>query len=57
MPRHPSDCPEHVWASIGVTVLDGEVSRIWNCERCVAWTQERLDPAHRVDWDVTMLSR
>ena len=57
MPRHPSDCPEHVWASIGVTVLDGEVSRIWNCERCVAWTQERLDPDHRVDWDATTLSQ
>ena len=57
MSRQPADCPEHVWASIGVTVLDGEVSRIWNCERCVAWTQEHLDPSHRIDWETTALSQ
>jgi len=57
MSRQPAGCPEHVWASIGVTVLAGEVSRIWNRERCVAWIHERLDPNHRIDWETTALSQ
>ena len=46
----PADCPEHVWASIGVTAVDGTVHRIWDCERCTAWTKEPLDENRRVPW-------
>ena len=40
MPRHP---PKHGRSSVGVTDLDGEVSRIWGREQCDASTVERLD--------------
>jgi len=53
MPRHPSNPPKHVRSSVGVTVLDGEGSRIRDCEWRDAWTVARLDPARRVDWDAT----
>lgn len=49
----PSDCPEHVWSSVGVTVVDGTLARIWDCERCDAWTSEPLDDDHRVPWTET----
>ena len=51
MRPNPSECPEHVWASIGVTVRDGVVTRVWDCERCAGWTTELLDDADRVPWD------
>jgi hypothetical protein len=50
-------CGEHAWASIGVTVVDGDVTRVWVCERCPAWTRELLDDATEVAWDDTRLSR
>ena len=46
-----SECPEHVWASVGVTVRDGVVVRVWDCERCAGWTTEPLDEAQHVPWD------
>lgn len=51
-----SECPGHLWASDGVAVVDGEVTRIWSCERCVAWTGQPLGSEARVDWDETALS-
>lgn len=53
----PSDCPEHVWSSVGITVIDGRVTRVWDCERCTAWTSEPLDDDRRVEWADTSLSR
>ena len=50
-------CGEHAWASTGVTVVDGEVTRVWVCERCPAWTREGLDDAMEVEWGDTRLSR
>jgi hypothetical protein len=50
-------CSEHVWASIGVTIVDGTVTRVWDCERCPAWTKEPLDPEWLVDWDESDLAR
>lgn len=50
-------CSEHTWASIGVAVVDGTVTRIWTCERCSAWTKEPFDPERLVEWDETGLSR
>jgi hypothetical protein len=52
----PSDCPEHVWSSVGITVVDGQLSRIWDCERCTAWTAELLDEDRHVEWGDTSLS-
>jgi hypothetical protein len=49
----PTDCPEHVWSSVGVTVVDGTVTRVWDCERCDAWTSEPLDDDRRVPWAET----
>jgi hypothetical protein len=53
MLREPADCPGHVWASIGVTVMDGTTHRIWDCERCTAWTSEPLDEDRHVPWTET----
>jgi hypothetical protein len=50
MSEDPETCPEHVWSVIGVTVVDGTVARIWDCERCTAWTTEPLDEDHHVPW-------
>lgn len=50
-------CEEHAWASIGVTVVEGTVTRVGVCERCPAWSGERLDPTAEVDWEDTRLSR
>jgi cytochrome b subunit of formate dehydrogenase len=50
-------CTEHAWASIGVTVVEGTVTRVWACEHCPAWTREGLMPEEEVDWDDTWLSR
>jgi len=52
-----ADCPDHVWASIGVTVTDGTIHRIWECERCTAWTNEPLKENRRVPWGDTDLSK
>lgn len=49
-------CKEHAWASIGVTVLEGTVTRVHACEHCPAWTRERLEPEHEVDWGQTWLA-
>lgn len=49
-------CAEHAWASVGVTVVEGEVTRVWACEHCPAWTREYLDREHLVDWDETWLA-
>lgn len=57
MAHDPADCPGHVWASIGVTVIDGTVHRIWDCERCTAWTDEPLGEDRRVPWADTELSK
>jgi hypothetical protein len=57
MLHEPDDCPEHVWSSVGVTVIDGSVHRIWDCERCTAWTNEPLDDDRRVPWPDTDLSK
>jgi hypothetical protein len=56
MSLDPSECPEHVWASVGVTVIGDQVNRIWNCERCAAWTNEPLEEDRRVEWSETALS-
>jgi hypothetical protein len=56
MPVDPADCPEHVWSSIGVTVIDGTTCRIWDCERCTAWTKEPLRDDRRVPWGDTDIS-
>jgi hypothetical protein len=50
-----SRCEEHAWASVGVTVVDGTVTRVWVCERCLAWTRESLDSGAEVPWDETVL--
>ena len=52
----PDLCDEHAWASIGVTVIDGEVNRVWACENCPAWSRHPLDPDAEVDWADTWLS-
>jgi hypothetical protein len=49
-------CEEHAWASVGVTVVDGTVTRVWVCERCLGWTREQLDPEMEVPWDETVLA-
>jgi len=49
-------CDEHAWASIGVTVFEGRVTRVWACEHCPAWTGETLDPDVEIDWGDTWLS-
>lgn len=49
-------CREHAWASIGVTVIDGIVTRVWACEHCPAWTEEHLDDEYEVAWDDTWLA-
>ena len=51
-----SRCEEHAWASVGVTVVDGTVTRVWVCERCLAWTRERLDAEDEVPWAETVLA-
>lgn len=56
MDQDPAACPEHVWSSIGVTVIDGTIHRIWDCERCGAWTAESLADDHRVPWSDTNFS-
>ncbi|MFW5924415.1 MAG: hypothetical protein ACOCSP_02310 [archaeon] len=56
MRQEPSECPEHVWSAIGVAVIDGTVSRIWDCERCTAWTSEPLADDRRVPWPDADLS-
>lgn len=49
-------CTEHAWASIGVTVVDGEVTRVWACENCPAWSRQALAGDTEVDWAETWLS-
>lgn len=49
-------CEEHAWASIGVTVIEGEVTRLWACENCPAWSRQPLDPAAEIDWADTWLA-
>jgi hypothetical protein len=49
-------CSEHAWTSIGVTVIEGTVTRIWTCERCAAWTSEPLDRSTFVEWGETTLA-
>jgi hypothetical protein len=56
MRQEPDNCPEHAWASIGVTVIDGTVHRIWDCERCSAWTTESLSDDRHIPWAETDLS-
>ena len=56
MDEPPDDCPEHVWASVGVAVVDGTVTRVWTCERCTGWTGEPLEAERRVAWERTALS-
>jgi len=51
----PADCPEHVWVSVGVSTVDGDVHRIWDCERCPAWTSEPLGDDRRVPFADTDL--
>lgn len=48
-------CEEHAWASVGVTVIDGEPSRVWVCEVCRAWSREVLDREDEVPWGSTVL--
>ncbi|MFB6171899.1 MAG: hypothetical protein ABEJ23_05145 [Haloarculaceae archaeon] len=50
-------CERHAWASVGVTVVDDDVTRVWICEQCPAWSGERLDPAAEIDWQDTRLSQ
>ena len=49
-------CEQHAWASLGVTAVDGTVTRVWTCEHCPAWTREPLDPAAEVPWADTWLA-
>ena len=49
-------CTEHAWASIGVTVFEGVVTRVWACEHCPAWSGEPLDPDTEIDWGDTWLA-
>lgn len=49
-------CETHVWASLGVTTRDGVISRVWECERCPAWTAEPFDPDLEVAWEDTWLA-
>ena len=49
-------CAEHAWASIGVTVVDGEVVRLWACENCPAWSRQPLEAENEVDWAETWLA-
>jgi len=49
-------CDEHAWASVGVTVVEGTVTRVWVCERCLAWTRESLTPDAEVPWDETVIA-
>ena len=49
-------CETHVWASVGVTSREGNVCRIWECERCPAWTAEPFDSELQIPWDETWLS-
>jgi hypothetical protein len=51
-----SPCEEHAWASVGVTVFEGTVTRVWVCERCLAWTREALDADAEVPWAETILA-
>lgn len=48
MDSEPTTCPEHVWAVIGITTVDGEIHRVWDCERCAAWTSQRLEEDRHV---------
>jgi hypothetical protein len=57
MYQEPANCPDHVWASIGVTVIEGTVYRIWECERCTAWTNEPLEQDRRVPREDTAVSK
>lgn len=52
----PDRCAEHAWASIGVTVADGAVTRVWSCENCPAWSRQALGDDAEVDWAETWLS-
>jgi|GEM_PF-1477176 len=52
----PTLCAEHVWASIGVSVLEDQVTRVWACEHCPAWTRERLDDEYEIAWQQTWLA-
>lgn len=49
-------CETHVWASVGITTRDGEVTRIWECEQCQAWAAEPFDPDLEVAWGDLWLS-
>jgi len=49
-------CEDHVWVSIGITSRDGAVCRIWECERCRAWTAEPFESDGEIAWDDTWLS-
>ena len=49
-------CAEHAWASVGVTVIEGTVTRVWACENCPAWSRQRLAEDAEVDWADTWLS-
>ena len=49
-------CDVHVWTSLGVTARDGEISRVWECEQCSAWTVESLEPKSEIPWEETWLA-
>ena len=51
----PALCTEHTWVAVGVTVIDGEVSRVWDCERCPAWTNQVLPREYELPWEETRL--
>lgn len=50
-----SGCSEHAWASVGVTVVEGEACRVWVCEVCGAWSREPLASSEEVPWGETVL--
>ena len=49
-------CAEHAWASIGVTVVEDAVTRVWACEDCPAWSRQPLDAENEVAWTETWLA-
>lgn len=49
-------CEEHAWASIGVTDIDGGMTRVWACENCPAWTSQPLSADAEIGWADTWLA-
>jgi len=49
-------CEDHAWASIGVTVIEGEATRLWACENCPAWSRQPLESEAEIDWADTWLA-